>query len=98
MEKEKVMLTTVDNPFNPFTNFDEWFEFDRENGYGTCEYLARVVPFNDDESESEKLTAIQNGIDQIIEADDLGLYMKITKDSKIIPIVPEFKKLKQASD
>lgn len=92
MQKESFMLSTVDNPFNPFTNFEEWLEFDKEKGYGTCEYLARIVPFSEDGSESEKLTAIQKGIDEIIEADDLGLYIKIKKDSKIIPIIPEFKK------
>lgn len=92
MEKESFMLTTVDNPFNPFTNFDEWFEFDKEKGYGTCEYLARIVPYFDDGSESEKKAALEKGIDTIIEADDLGLYMKVKKDSTIIPIIPEFKK------
>ena len=30
------LLTTVDNPFNPHTNFDEWYAFDLRMGYDTC--------------------------------------------------------------
>ena len=34
MESE-YMLTTIDNPFNPFTNFDDWYAFDTSKGYNT---------------------------------------------------------------
>ena len=27
------MLTTVDNPYNPFDQFNHWLLFDTENGY-----------------------------------------------------------------
>ena len=37
------MLTTIDNPYSPFTQFDEWLEFDTLKGYNTCGYLARVA-------------------------------------------------------
>lgn len=30
----KVAITTFDNPFNPFTQFEQWFLFDIEKGYG----------------------------------------------------------------
>ena len=39
----KLMLTTVDNPFNPFTEFDSWFAFDTEFGYNSCGLLDRFV-------------------------------------------------------
>lgn len=38
-----VRLTTVDNPFDPFSQFDEWNSFDIEKGYNTCELLGRVA-------------------------------------------------------
>lgn len=31
----EVMLTTEDNPFDPFTQYDEWYAFDYEKGYHT---------------------------------------------------------------
>jgi hypothetical protein len=40
----EVMLTTVDNPFNPFDNFEEWFKIDMQFGYNTCALLARLAP------------------------------------------------------
>lgn len=39
-----VMLTTVDNPFNPFDNFLEWYKIDMQFQYNTCALLARIAP------------------------------------------------------
>ena len=40
---EKYMLTTEDNPFNPFTQWDDWYFYDLSKGYNTCERLARIA-------------------------------------------------------
>lgn len=37
------VLTTYDNPWNPFTHWDEWYAFDLANNYNTCGLLARVA-------------------------------------------------------
>ena len=56
---EKYMLTTEDNPFNPFTQWDDWYFYDLSKGYNTCERLARiakpgfVLPDEANESEIE---------------------------------------------
>ena len=42
MNDEALLLTTLDNPFNPFTNFSEWKEFDENKGYFTCNLLGRM--------------------------------------------------------
>ena len=42
------MLTTIDNPFNPFDQFDEWFAYDVSKGYHTCSYLARIAKTSDE--------------------------------------------------
>ena len=41
------MLTTVDNPFDPFEQFTSWFMFDEEKGYHTCSYLGRIARTSD---------------------------------------------------
>lgn len=38
----EIHLTTVDNPWNPFTHPDEWQRFDVQNGYRTWERIARM--------------------------------------------------------
>ena len=40
---EKFRLTTVDNPYDPFTQWNEWYFYDISKGYCTCERLARTA-------------------------------------------------------
>lgn len=81
---EPSMLTTVDNPFNPFTQFDDWYAFDVGKGYHTCAYLARITKTSDELSEQDEDVAIESAIDEIVSLNILGIYKRITKDD--IPI------------
>ena len=72
------MLTTADNPFDPFTQFDEWLRFDESKGYNTCAYLARIAKTSDELSETDQNLAIQSAIDEIIRMNVLGIYKKVT--------------------
>lgn len=74
-----VYLTTFDNPYDPFTNFTEWFLFDIEKGYNTCEYISRIAKFEDTMSESEYNSEVERAIDEIIKYDFLNIYKKIKK-------------------
>ena len=60
------MLTTFDNPFDPFTQFDLWFQFDEEKGYHSCSYLGRIAKTSDSLSDSENDKEIERAIDEII--------------------------------
>lgn len=73
------MLTTFDNPFDPFEQFTSWFLFDVEKGYNTCSYLARIVKLSDDMSEVETDKEIERAIDEIIKYDFMNIYKKVTK-------------------
>lgn len=42
------MLTTIDNPWSPFTNFDEWRAFDENAGYNTLGLLANIAGYAPD--------------------------------------------------
>lgn len=72
------MLTTIDNPFNPFTQFDEWYAFDEDKGYHTCAYLARITKASDELSEPDEALATEDAIDEIIKYNPLGIYRKVT--------------------
>lgn len=71
------MLTTADNPFDPFTEFDEWKKFDESKGYNTCAYLARIAKTSDELSETDQNLAIQSAIDEIVRMNVLGIYKKV---------------------
>lgn len=73
-----VMLTTVDNPFDPITQFDDWYEYDESKGYCTSGYLARIAKTSDDLSKNDQDLAIQAAIDEIISMNPDGFYKKIT--------------------
>lgn len=80
MEQE-TMLTTFDNPFDPFDDFTSWFMFDVEKGYYTCSHLARVAKLQDDFTQKETDEEINRAMDSIIENDFLNIYKKVTRQS-----------------
>ena len=54
-----VMLTTYDNPYNPFTQWDEWYKYDTDNDYNTPELLAFVMATDDDLLDTEEELGLQ---------------------------------------
>jgi hypothetical protein len=79
------MLSTKDNPYNPFENFDEWYLYDMEKGWNSCGRLARIAKLSDDMSEEEVDIEIENAIDSIIKNDILNVFIKVRPDSVIKP-------------
>lgn len=73
-------LTTFDNPFDPFEQFTSWLLYDKEKGYNTSEYLARIVNVSSDMSEKEENEEIERAIDEIIKYDFLNIYKKVKKE------------------
>jgi hypothetical protein len=74
------MLSTIDNPFNPFTHYNEWYSYDVSHGYNTCAYLARITLTSDELSEDDQNIAIVNAIDEIIKFNINNLYVKVKED------------------
>lgn len=74
---DEYMLSTSDNPFNPYTQWDEWYAFDVAAGYHTSAYLARIVRSSDELSESDQSLAIKEAIDEILEYNLTGNYIKV---------------------
>lgn len=72
----KVALTTFDNPYNPFTQFEKWFLFDTEKGYNSCAYLGRIARTSEEFTDEENDQEIERAIDEIIKYDFLNIYKK----------------------
>lgn len=75
------MLTTFDNPFDPFEQFTSWFLFDIEKGYNTCGYLARIAKLSDDMSQPEQDREVERAIDEIIKYDFMNIYKKVKREA-----------------
>ena len=72
------MLTTIDNPYDPFTNFNEWYVFDTSKGYDTCGLVARLSHTSSEFSEDVQQKEIEEAIDSFLAIDPLGIYKKVT--------------------
>ena len=70
-------LTTYDNPYDPFTQFDQWFLFDVEKGHNTCEYLGRIARTSEQLSDEENDLENERAIDEIIKLDFMNKYKKV---------------------
>ena len=74
------MLTTKDNPFNPFEDFQNWYNFDSDKGYNSCGILARIVGDTESLSPNEEAFAVETAIDSFIESDPTKMYVKVQKE------------------
>lgn len=70
------VLSTVDNPYDPFTQWDDWFHFDQEHGYNSCSVLARACPQVDGLPDEVASRVIDEAIDTILSLDRLNIYVK----------------------
>ena len=86
MAKQKqFMLSTNDNPIDPFEDFTSWLLFDNEKGYNCSDKVTRIAKFTDDMTDFEENAEIERAIDVIIEHDFMNIYKKVSKDL----IIPE---------
>lgn len=68
-DERDFMLTTKDNPYNPWTEYDQWFTYDHEKGYDSPSYQARIAYTSDDLSDEENEQIINQAIEDIIRLD-----------------------------
>lgn len=81
MENNECMITTFDNPFDYFTQFDQWFLFDVEKGYNTCSLLGRIAKITDDMSQQEENQEVERACDEIIQYDFMNKYKKVRRNT-----------------
>ena len=73
-------ITTVDNPFDPFDDFDSWYRFDMDKGYNSCALLARLALTSDAFTDKENDAESERAIDEIVQYDVLNIYKKVKRE------------------
>lgn len=66
MAKKKYYLTTTDNKFNYFTDYDNWLDYDTAHGYNTNCLVASVAIFNEEMPDAINEDLQDIAIDEII--------------------------------
>lgn len=75
-------LTTVDNPYDPFDDFDKWLAYDNDNDYGTSELVGRIAMTSDSLTDEENDEETERAIDDFIKYSGLGaIYKKVKRRS-----------------
>lgn len=77
------MLTTTDNPYNPFEDFDSWYGYDQEKGYRTCEYLARSCYTSPLVSRLEEIQTRNKAIEDIVRINATGIWKYVEREEEI---------------
>lgn len=78
MEANEFMLTTIDNPHNPHKDYNKWAQWDKDNGYDTSSYLARVANLSIDmENNKDTNEHITRAMFEIVMMDDTHHYTLI---------------------
>lgn len=77
--RDEYMLTTFDNPFDPFTQWDEWYAWDMRAGYHTPGLLARISYTSNDLSEVDHDLAIDQAMDEIVKENISGMHRKVVR-------------------
>lgn len=80
-EERWYLLTTVDNPFDPFTEFKQWWAFDERNGYNTPGLLDRLVGDVSELSEADQHQIVQDAIDEVVRLNVSGMHRKVSRES-----------------
>lgn len=77
--KTESMLSTLDNPYDPFTEFKAWYTFDVGTGYNTLSLLARIVITSDVLSPADQELAEEMAIDEIVSENISGMHIKVVR-------------------
>jgi hypothetical protein len=89
----------MDNPWNPFTHYREWLDYDNKMGYSTLgllDYFSHATPDMDEDFYEEEY---QHALAMLLEFNPYGVHMKVYKDEadKLIPLANEAYRVTLAS-
>ena len=85
----RCFLTPFDNPYNPYEQFESWYQYDMDHGYNSSGVLMRLAQTSSQFTDNENAYEIEKAIDQIVAADPLNVYKKLKIEIKDDPALAE---------
>lgn len=99
---KETALTTIDNPYSPFSQFDDWYNYDTEKHYDCCGYIDRMKEVLKEEtsylSEEAEDKVIDSVIDTIVDTDPTGMFIKVEKTKDLNENGKDFKIVVQSKE
>lgn len=68
----RCFLTTFDNPYSPYDEFEKWYQYDVEHGYNSSGLLMRIAETSSQFTDNENAYEIEKAIDKIVAADPIN--------------------------
>lgn len=89
MAGKQFALTTIDNKYNPFTQFDQWYAYDMEMQYKTCEMLGWFAKTSTESDDDVYDDDVSFAIQKILELNPFGRHYKVYEDEAdtLIPLM-----------
>ncbi len=82
-----VALSTSDNPYNPITQYDEWYRYDNiEHDYSTQSYLDRVCHTTTELGDDLYYKDIEDAVDEAVK---YNLISWLYQDVSYVKVVQE---------
>lgn len=78
--KEGRFLTTVDNPYHPVDEVDQWYAFDISHGYHTLDLLGRVLITAPTLSPPDREAALDFALDEIVSENVSGMHRVVNDE------------------
>ena len=78
----RCFLTTFDNPYSPYEQFEEWYRYDTDQGYNSSGLLMRLAETSSQFTDNENAYEIEKAIDRIVAADPQNIYKKLKIEVK----------------
>lgn len=85
---KRCIVTTMDNIYNPFTQYDKWRSFDREHHYYTEEWIATCSKASPNLEADDYNEETSNAIDRLLWINPYGIFIKVYEDEAdvLIPL------------
>jgi len=79
-----IRLTSIDNPYDPFTHWEQWYLFDMNAGYNTCGRLASVTFLSESMTNKEQNEALEEGMELLIKTGCISKNGNVVEYKKVI--------------